>query len=175
MNGKIVAIVLLISGLLAGAGLYYTQVYAFYEPVPAQVEDVQLMGVVSGMSEPVPHENFQGIDADSSPLRYRACYDVPVPLMTLAETYLIYAEPVPLVGPSWFDCFDAGEIDEALSTGAAVAFLGEENVVYGIDRVVAVFHDGRARAWHQINRCGRAVYDGYAAPEGCPEPPERNE
>jgi len=171
MNGKIVAIVLLVSGLLAGAGMYWMQVHAFYERVDPEVADVQLTGLVSGMSEPVAHENYRGIDADSSPLRYRACFDIAVPLMDLREKYVAYPEPVPLEAPGWFDCYDARDIGAALETGEAVAFLGESNVVYGIDRVVAVFRDGRARSWHQINACGEEVFDGRPPPEGCPPPP----
>lgn len=173
MNGRIVAIVLVVSGLLAGAGLYWTQVYAFYEDVDADAADVQLTSIVSGMSEPVPYENFRGIDAESSPLRYRACFDLGLSVPTLTETYVLYDRPVPLEAPRWFDCYNADEIGASLENGEALAFLGEANVVYGIDRVVAVFPDGRARSWHQINPCGEEVFDGRPPPEGCPPPPER--
>ncbi|MEM9709477.1 MAG: DUF6446 family protein [Pseudomonadota bacterium] len=173
MSGKIVGIVILVSALLAGAGIYWTQVYAFYETVADEVAEVALTGVVSGLAEPVPFENFEAIDADSSPLRYRACYDIGLSLAALSETYELYDNAVPLEAPGWFSCFDADEVGSALETGAALAFLGEANVVYGIDRVVAVFREGRARSWHQINRCGREVYDGNPPPEGCPPAPER--
>ena len=175
MNGRTVGIILILSGLVAGVGIYWAQIYAFYEPVEANVEDVQLTGLVSQMAEPVPHENFKGIDAGSSPLRYRACYDIGLSLATLTETFVLYDDPVPLEAPGWFDCYDADEVGAALETGEALAFLGEANVTYGIDRVVAVFRDGRARAWHQINRCGEEVFDGRPPPEGCPPPPERDE
>ena len=39
MNGKIIGIVILISAMIAGAGLYYLQVYGFYEAVTK--EDVR--------------------------------------------------------------------------------------------------------------------------------------
>ena len=175
MNGRTVGLILLASGALAGAGLYYTQVYAFYDAIEADVEDVQLTALVSNLGEPVPHENFKGIDADSSPLRYRACYDIGMSLAALTETYVLYDKAVPLEAPGWFNCYDADEVGAALESGDALAFLGEANVVYGIDRVVAVFRDGRARAWHQINHCGEEVFDGRPAPEGCPEAPERTE
>jgi hypothetical protein len=35
-------------------------------------------------------------------------------------------------------------------TGEAVAFLSEPGIHPGVDRVVAVFQDGRAYAWHQL-------------------------
>jgi hypothetical protein len=71
-------------------------------------------------------------------------------LATLTETYVIHAEPVPLVAPGWFSCFDAAAIGAALETGEAVAFLGETEVRPGVERIVAVFPDGRAFAWHQL-------------------------
>lgn len=173
MKGRTVGIILLGAAAVAGAGMYWAQLYAFYQPVQAEVEDVQLTSLFSAQAESVVFENFEGIDADSSPLRYRACYDLTLSLAALTETYVLYDDPVPLKGPGWFDCFDAADVGAALEAGEALAFLGEANVVYGIDRVVAVFRDGRARAWHQINICGEEVFDGRPAPEGCPPAPER--
>ena len=69
----------------------------------------------------------------------------------LTESYVIFDGAVPLVAPGWFDCFDAETIGEALETGEAIAFMGEKNIEDGIDRIVAVFPDGRAYAWHQLN------------------------
>jgi hypothetical protein len=37
----------------------------------------------------------------------------------------------------------------AISEGQAVAFVGERDVWPGVDRVVAVYFDGRAVAWNQ--------------------------
>ena len=69
----------------------------------------------------------------------------------LTETYKIYEGAVPNVAPGWFDCFDAEAIGAALEKGEAIAFLSEANIHPGVDRVVAVFPDGRAFAWHQLN------------------------
>ena len=69
----------------------------------------------------------------------------------LTETYKVYEKPVPLIGPSWFGCFDANKIGEALEKGEAIAFLSQANIAPQIDRVVAVFPDGRAYAWHQLS------------------------
>ena len=51
--------------------------------------------------------------------------------------------------------------------GAALAVLGGP-VVEGIVRVAAVYPDGRAFAWHQIDPCGSLA---EARPAACPEPP----
>jgi len=157
---------------VAGVSLYYLQIYAFYEEVPATgPEDVQLTALASGQVEPIPHADFRAIDADSSPIRYRACFTTDLDHARLTETYAPYDKAVPLEAPKWFECFDADAIGAALEDGRALAFMGRENIEYGIDRIVAVFNDGRGYVWHQINYCGEVVFDGQPAPEDCPEPP----
>jgi len=171
MTGKILAGFIVITALVAGVSLYYLQVYAFYEPVPDGGAPVVLTRL-DGMEEPVPVTGFEGIDADSSPIRYRACFIVTMSAAMMTETFEIYEHAEPLTAPGWFDCFDAAAIGAALESGAATAFLGQKDIEYGIDRVIAVFGDGRAYAWNQINECGAVVFDGARAPEGCPPVPE---
>ena len=48
----------------------------------------------------------------------------------------------------------------------------QKRISYGIDRIVAIYPDGRGYAWHQINACGEVVFDGQPAPENCPPKPE---
>ncbi len=172
MNGKIVGTALLLSGVIAGAAMYYLQVYAFYEDVTADVEDIQLTTRSGGVPETILSQNVKAIDATSSPLRFRACFETPMSQAMLTETYALYDGAVPLNAPDWFDCFDAEAIGAALEAGTALAFLGTENYVYGIDRVVAITDTGRGFVWHQINACGDEVFDGRPAPDGCPEPPQ---
>lgn len=167
MAGSIVA-----AAVIAGAGLYYAQVYAFYEELDPAETSVELTSLVSGSPEEILYENLDAIDSDSSPIRYRACFTTPMSHPLLTETYEMYEEPTPLIAPGWFDCFNAQTIAQDLESGAALAFLGQRDVIYGIDRVVAVHEDGRGFVWQQINRCGEAVFDGEPAPEGCPPPPE---
>ncbi len=174
MNGKIIAIVILGAALIVGAGIYYAQVYAYYRPVPPDSPRAQVRLTPSGggAAVPVPASDFRGIDADSSPLRFRACFTLPGAPATLRESYVTLEGAEPLIAPGWFDCFDAGKIAGALEDGEAVAFLGEKNIEYGIDRIVAVFPDGRAYAWNRINRCGEVVFEGKPAPADCPPPPQ---
>ncbi len=165
--------ILVASGIIAGAAMYYLQVYGFYEEVPVMGEgDVVVTTVVGEVPEPIIYKEFQAIDANSSPVRYRACFETVMSTVMMSETYVLYDDPVPLVAPGWFNCFDAAEIGAALEEGTALAFMGTENVVYGIDRVVAVTDDGRGFVWHQINHCGAEDFDGKSPPEGCPLPPE---
>lgn len=173
MTGKLLAIVIVVSALIVGIAVYYLQIYAFYDEVAANgTDDVVLTNLVTGEPEPILYEDFRAIDADSSPIRYRACFTTTMSEALLSETYQDYPEAEPLVAPGWFDCFDAEEIGGALEDGGALAFLSIRDVHYGIDRVVAILPDGRGFAWHQINGCGAVVFDGQAAPEGCAPPPE---
>lgn len=173
MIGKILGAGIVITALAAGAAMYYLQVYAFYEPVAATGEDdVRLTLLASNEPEAILYEDFQAIDAGSSPIRYRACFTTTMSHALLSETYVAYDYPEPLLAPKWFDCFDALEIGAALESGEALAFLGTRNIEFGIDRIVAVMPDGRGFAWHQINDCGEQVFDGKPAPETCPPKPE---
>ena len=172
MIARIAILGMVVIALIAGAALYYLQVYAYYEDVSAQVDDVQLVSVVSGDPESILFDDLAAIDSNSSPLRFRACFTTGLSQALLTETYEIYDDAEPRVAPDWFDCFDAAQIGEDLSTGIAFAFMGTQNIQYGIDRVVAVYPDGRAYAWHQINFCGEVVFDGNPVPPECPPAPE---
>jgi len=152
VNGKIMAGAIVISAALAGAAVYYLQIYAFYTPVTfTPGAEVSLTTIGGGAPEPILAKDITGIDADSSPLRFRACFTTPLSHAMLSETYVAYAGAVPLVAPGWFDCFDATEIGEAIESGEALAFLGQTSIRPDVDRVVAVFPDGRAFAWNQLN------------------------
>lgn len=172
MNGKLVGVFILVPALIVGAAVYYLQVYGFYEPVEQRAgePEVMLTARESGAPEEIAVEDFQAIDASSSPIRYRACFTTTASPAELSARFLPYEGAEPLVAPGWFDCFDAKEVGRALEEGRATAFTGEDNIEYGIDRVVAVMDDGRGFVWHQINHCGEEVFDGNPPPPGCPAP-----
>lgn len=168
---RVIIVLMLLTGALAGGLLYYQQVYAYYEPVEFNADAVQLTSVSTGNAEPIVVQSFDAIDAESSPLRYRACFETTLSLAMLTETFVIVDQGEPRVAPGWFDCFDAEQIGADIQT-EAIVFMGVENISYGIDRVVAVYPDGRGYAWHQINACGAVVFNREPVPEGCPTPPE---
>ena len=170
MTARLLLIATLLTAAVAGGAIWYLQVYAFYEEV-APPETVRL-ATASGRVLEVAPVDFEGIDASSSPIRYRGCLRLPP--AALAPDLLDVPDPRPPVAPGWFDCFDAAAIGGALESGAARAVLGEKDVIWGIDRIVALFPDGRAYEWRQINACGAVVFDGEPLPEGCPPPPERD-
>ena len=151
MNGRIVGSFVVITALAFGAVVYWTQEYAFYDTVAADAIGVELVNVATGQPEPLMVSDFEGIDGASSPIRYRACFSTAMSLPALTETFVVYDDPTPLTAPRWFDCFDAEAIGTAIERGDAVAFLGQKNIHDGVDRVVAVFPDGRAYAWNQLN------------------------
>ena len=169
MSGKIVGVLIMVVSLLAGAGLYYLQVYGFYEQVETQ--DVQLVSLTSEQPESIPTDAFRGIDAESSPIRFRACFETTLSLALLTETYVLLDDQIPRNAPDWFDCFDAAALGAELAAGTALPFLGQKNVHYGVDRIVAITDDGRGFVWHELNDCGEKAYDGTVVGEECPPAP----
>jgi hypothetical protein len=165
MMGRIAALALVLAGLAGGGAMYYFQVYAYYDRLEPRIS------LIAEAPEGVTRltiAGFEGIDSDSSPLRYRACFEVldePVDLIP-------YPDPQPLNAPRWFGCFDAGRLETDLAAGRAQAWLVEANFQYGFDRVMALYPDGNAFLWHQMNTCGAAHFDGRALPQGCPPAPE---
>lgn len=144
MNGKIVGSGLLAAAVIAGGAMWYLQEYHFYDRIPAA--DAITVQTAAGPAM-LPVRDFQGIDADSSPLRWRAC-------AVLTEQPV---DPVPFPGatplgaPGWFDCFDHGQITADLEAGAAVAVLSQAEIRPDVDRVLAIYPDGRVYGWHQMN------------------------
>jgi hypothetical protein len=158
----------MISALAAGAALYYLQVYGFYEEVSADLPEVRLVSLTSEAPEPILADGISAIDADSSPIRFRACFSTPTSLALLSETYIGLDRATPRNAPDWFECFDAAAIGAELKAGTALAFLGEKNVAFGVDRIVAITEDGRGYIWHELNDCGQKAYDGTIVGEECP-------
>lgn len=151
MNGKLVGSFVVIVSIAFGAFVYWSQEYRYYSEVAAADANMTMVNIATGQPEPVLVEGFEGIDGSSSPIRYRACFTLPLRTATLTETYLPYATPTPLIAPGWFDCFDAVAIGTALESGEAMAYLSQAEIHDGVDRVIAVFPDGRAFAWTQLN------------------------
>jgi len=145
-SGRLTVIVIVGVTLIFGVGVWYSSTRAYYAPLETVEVNLQRS---DGSFVTVDITEAQGIDADTSPLRYRACFVLQgVPDMTEA---LAYDDPTPLIAPNWFDCFDAIAIGTALEQGQATAYLGTRNIHRGVDRVVAIFPDGRGFVWHQLN------------------------
>ncbi|WP_207102437.1 DUF6446 family protein [Paracoccus shandongensis] len=144
MNGKIVGLGLLAVGVIAGAGMWYAQEYAFYDRISGAPD---LMVQTETGAQVLAVTSFEGIDSDSSPLRWRTC-------ATLSEQPVApvpFEGATPLVAPGWFDCFDAARIGADLESGAARAVLSQAEIRPDVDRVLAIYPDGRVYGWHQYN------------------------
>lgn len=144
--GKIAVIALLAPAIGVGAGIWYAQNYAYYDDLdPA---GVTLSAVVKGKQVPLAAQISRAIDGSSAPHRWRACGTLSEPLPEGAEPF---ATATPTYGPGWFDCFDADQIGHDLESGEAIAYLGQSEIAPDVDRVLAVYPDGRVFGWHQIN------------------------
>ncbi len=157
----------LMKGLLAfcvvfGLALWYYQTRAYYDRVENLTE-------VTAYGDAFPVSDYKGIDAETSPLKLRACFTVDWDYFP-SEEYKLVAEP--LVAPDWFNCFDAEQITLDILNDKAIAILAAENEIYGFSRYIAQYEDGRAFMWRQINACGEAAFAGDDLPEGCPPAPE---
>lgn len=167
--GRLVVIILLACAVIAGAGLYYLQIYGYYHKVVASgPEDVAIVSLATNAPDPIPHAAFRAIDAESSPIRYRACFSTTADPAALAETHWEIKAADPRNAPFWFDCFDATAIAAQIADGSAWVFMGEKNVHYGVDRIVVITGDGRGFAWNDLNDCGVKAYDGTVVGEECP-------
>ncbi|NOX40989.1 MAG: histidine kinase [Alphaproteobacteria bacterium] len=131
--------------------LWYFQNYAYYEVSNPTDYTIPLTLAGQQVNEPILARDFTVLSADTSPLKFRACFTVENSIPMLTETYQVYDGATPLKPPSWFDCFDVGQLTDDLASGAAVAFLSIKNQPKGVDQVVAVYGDGRAFAWRQMN------------------------
>ena len=96
--------------------------------------------------QPLPLTGFEGTDADSSP-RWRACAaGDPCQADALPLTTRDAPERAGLVR-----LFDAGRIGTDLEDGAARAVLSVSGIRPDVDRVLAIYPDGRVYGWHQYN------------------------
>ena len=141
--------VLLLVAVLTGAAIWYLQVYGFYEEVDEITGASEMVVTLpDGATRQVTVEGFRAIDAQSSPIRWRACFTLdPAQVADAAP----YEGATPLNGPNWFKCYSARAMTADLESGAAKAVLGQAEIRPDVDRVIVVYPDGRAFAWHQLN------------------------
>lgn len=151
MTGKILAALTVICAVLAGFFTWYTNTYAYYREIDLKSAEavLTLVPLDGSAAQELVAVELRAIDSDSSPIRFRACFRLTIPVDELVATYQPFAAPAPNFAPPWFDCFDAMAIGKALEAGEAKAFLSVPLIHPQVDRVIAVFPDGRAYAWQQ--------------------------
>lgn len=144
MSGRILAIGLIVFAAIFGAALWWFQTHAFYV-----TQDDLPSVTVRGQELPV--EGYRGIDATSSPLKLRACFRMAAEDMQAIAILPVSDKATPLIAPSWFGCFDAASLSSDIAAGLARAVMVEEDSPHGFDRYIAVYPDGRAYMWRQLN------------------------
>ena len=145
--GKVAAASITLAAIAAGGGMWYAQEYGYYDRIDADAPDAPIAVTTPADTRDLTLTDFEGIDADSSPLRWRAC----AVTGDLPADALPFDDPTPLIAPRWFDCFDAQQIGADLESGAARAVLSQAEIRPDVDRVLAVYPDGRIFGWHQYN------------------------
>lgn len=141
MTGKFFVISLLIFTIGFSIALYYFQVFAFYTKANG-LTSIEVFGRL------VTVQNYRGIDSVTSGLKLRGCFSVDIDEFSQLQEL---EKATPLAAPFWFSCFDHKNIQEAIDSGNAKAFLVSENEKDGIDRVVAIYPNGNAFQWRQLN------------------------
>ena len=141
MSGKVFSVSLIVFCLIFGIVLFYFQLFAYY----VRVDNLSYIKV---NDELIPVQNYQGIDSVSSALKLRGCFTVDP---NLFEKEQIAAMPTPLAAPFWFRCFDHEFLHDQIKKGNSKVYLAKENEYDGIDRLVAVFKNGKAFQWRQLN------------------------
>ncbi|HEU0222012.1 MAG TPA: DUF6446 family protein, partial [Paracoccaceae bacterium] len=61
-------------------------------------------------------------------------------------------DATPLSAPSWFGCFDHAQLTRDLAAGRAVAYRAGTDVPKDFERIIAVYPDGRAYMWRQLQK-----------------------
>ncbi|CUH41090.1 hypothetical protein JSE7799_03833 [Jannaschia seosinensis] len=168
-GGRIAVILILVTAILMGGGLWYAQTRGYYAPVDGPV--TLTLAAPDGSLTTLPAREVEAIASSSSPLGFRACFRHELDVAALGteipvETRL---DAAPTIAPGWFGCFDADRIGELLASGEARALTAYPNAGYGVDRIVALTADGRGWAWHQLNDCGARAYDGTPVGDTCPD------
>lgn len=159
--GKLAAVSLVASGVIAAGALWYSANYAYWE------EDPRASVALQDTPDALKVTDLQAIRSSSSPLGFRACFTYE--LAGDPSQFTQVTNPEPRVPPRWFECFDTAEIAEALANRSATTYVSHKNIGFGVDRVIALFEDGRGFAWHELNDCGHRAYDGTVVGEACPD------
>jgi len=141
MSGKIIVGALVLFTIIFGGFLWYAQFYAYYNEVNG-LTSVEVDGRSVAVSD------YVGLDGTSSGLKLRGCFTVDeadFDGVSLAD------DPVPATPPNWFECFNAEELTHDVESGAATTYMAAKDDMDGLDRLIAVYPDGRAFMWRQLN------------------------
>jgi len=125
-----------------------------HQPDPALREwasVIRLVPLIGDGPEEIATGVVKTIGDTTMPLSFHGCFNMVQSFGLLTETFETAEPTTPQRIPGGLACFDAEQLAEDLQIGNAIAFWGERNITQGVDRVVAVYDDGRAFVWHQSN------------------------
>ena len=142
-SGRLVAGGIVAFGAIFGIGMWYSQVYAYYEEVTG-------IDTVSVGGESFAIADYSGIEARTSPLKMRGCFTFEDPKAAI-EAGEVASDAVPLKPPYWFDCFDTVQILADIEAGTATPIMAGLDEGDGADLYMAIYPDGRAYRWRQPN------------------------
>lgn len=142
MQGKILILAFAGVTVVFSIAVWWFQTRAWYQEIDGLTQ-------ITVGDRIVPVREYRSIDATTSPLKLRACMMLDPVTLHGAE---IAPAPVPLIGPGWFECFNAGDLTKAIADGTAKSYLAAEGEFDGTERLIAVFPDGRAYMWRQLNK-----------------------
>jgi hypothetical protein len=140
MSGRKLILWFLFALAVFTVALVYYQFFAYYH------RDRESTEIVVG-GERYAVAALDLIDADTSPLKLRACFRAdPATFagLPMAE------KATPLTPPPWFDCFDTRQIAADLAAGRAVPHLLAAGEPEGTDTIAAIYPDGRGYLWRQL-------------------------
>ncbi len=143
MNGRSLIIVFLTFLMIFTLLLFYFQNFAYYKRL--KIKNSLLIE-----KKLVEVTEYSGITASSSGLKLRECFRI-VDQSFDISVLKVYQKPTPLNAPFWFGCFNAKSLADDLIANKAVAFLSKKEEFDGIDKVIALYPDGTAFQWRQLN------------------------
>ncbi len=143
MSGRTLVIVGVAGLIVFAAALWYFQTRAFFRDLP---QEPLVVGTTT-----YPVLEWQGIDADTSPLMRRVCLRVaPETVEQIAAAHPASDDGEPLSGPGWFDCFDARRLTRDLAAGRAALYVLGPSPFDGADDYLALYPDGGGYLWRQL-------------------------
>ena len=116
IKGSLLITILLVIAGAIGIGLWYTIEKAYYINV-SDISEINVAGTIRKV------QNYNGIDADTSPLKLRACFEVDWKYNFSADYKNI---ATPLIAPKAFSCFDAKKIGFDIQAENASVILNEK-------------------------------------------------
>ena len=114
-----------------------------------EIFEIKLTSIIDGVLDKVLLEGLPRASFTSDGKNYTACFSTSSSLPYLTETYRLVDQVEPSLPIGNLPCFNTTNIKDDIDQGQAVAFLGQENIIEGFDRIIVIYDNGDGLAWHQ--------------------------